>query len=149
MPQFKNREEYEKWKTEKKKALKEKPTVNVGKITESIDKLEAKKKSGLMAAGLNFLLPGAGYFYCRNFMRGIIAFLLCVLVGAMSVFYPVLYPFWGIWLLFAIDGFIVANNYNKKLDERINAAMKTCPRCAEKVLPAAKVCKYCGNEFAS
>lgn len=26
--------------------------------------------------------------------------------------------------------------------------MKQCPLCAEAVLPAARVCRYCGHEFA-
>lgn len=42
---------------------------------------------------------------------------------------------------------------NKKLRERIDSvspsSMKTCPRCAEKVLPKAKVCKHCGHSFTA
>lgn len=42
---------------------------------------------------------------------------------------------------------------SKKLRERIDntapSSMKTCPRCAERVLPKAKVCKHCGHEFAA
>ncbi len=40
---------------------------------------------------------------------------------------------------------------NKKIKEKIEQdimeSMKTCPRCAEKVLPKAKVCKHCGYNF--
>ncbi len=40
---------------------------------------------------------------------------------------------------------------SKKLRERVDTppanSMKTCPRCAERVLPKAKVCKHCGHEF--
>lgn len=40
---------------------------------------------------------------------------------------------------------------NKKIKEKAEQeyydSMKTCPQCAEKVLPKAKVCKHCGYHF--
>ncbi len=42
---------------------------------------------------------------------------------------------------------------NKKIRERVAQSvlesMKTCPRCAERVLVKARVCKHCGYEFKS
>lgn len=106
--------------------------------------LETNRKSGALAAGLNIIFPGAGYMYCGRVFLGIIAFFF---VALMVLTFPfVAIPLWGVLV---IDGFLAANRYNSKLDEKISAAMKTCPRCAEKVQPAAQVCKHCGHEFAT
>ena len=36
----------------------------------------------------------------------------------------------------------------KDEERRAAALVKTCPRCAEQIKAAARVCLYCGHEFA-
>lgn len=109
-----------------------------------IEQLSEKRKYGFMAAGLNLLLPGAGYIYCGRIFLGIIALPFFILFIVMSG--PIFYG--PLWAILIIDGFISATIYNKKLDKRINAAMRTCPMCSERILPEAKVCKHCGHKLA-
>lgn len=116
-------------------------------MAEDIKKLEKKRKSGLLAAGLNLLLPGVGYMYCGRWFLGIVVipFMIGMFYFAMT-YNP--FMFITLWAVLIIDGFLAANRYNKKLETKIEAGMKTCPMCAEKVLPAAKVCKHCGHKFS-
>lgn len=72
--------------------------------------IESKKKSGWIAALLNWIIPGAGYMYCGRTFLGIAALLFIITaymtVGMLAiVFTPVL----------IIDGFLAANRYNKQL----------------------------------
>lgn len=41
----------------------------------------------------------------------------------------------------------VTKKIKEKIDQETMESMKTCPQCAERVLPKAKVCKHCGNKF--
>ena len=78
---------------------------------------ESKKKSGLVAALLNLLIPGAGYMYCGNIILG----LFVLLISVPLVFFAILaYPVWA--LVMVIDGFLCAGRYNKKLGKKIIAA---------------------------
>jgi len=78
---------------------------------------QSKKKSGLVAALLNLLIPGAGYMYCGNIILG----LFVLLISVPLVFFAILaYPFWA--LVMVIDGFLCAGRYNKKLGKKIIAA---------------------------
>lgn len=74
-------------------------------------KVEARKKSGWLAAFLNLVLPGAGYIYCGRWFLGIIVFLI-VLGLAVASGGLIAIPF---LVIFFIDGFLAAGRYNKKL----------------------------------
>jgi ribosomal protein L32 len=111
-------------------------------MSESIENLKGKHKSGFLAAGLNILVPGLGYMYCGRVLLGIIV--LPFVVGMVFVM-PALAI--TMWVVLIIDGFLAAGRYNKMLEQKIGAAMKTCPQCAEKIMPEARVCKHCGYKF--
>lgn len=71
---------------------------------------EQKKKSGVVAAVLNLVLPGAGYTYCGRWGLGIIAFLwtfMGVVTGGDIRFLLFCVA------LFVVDGFLCANRYNR------------------------------------
>ena len=73
--------------------------------------LEAKKKSGLIAALLNLVIPGAGYMYCGRIILGIFVLLL----GIVLFIIPDGGLFYGSFvLIMIIDGFLCASRYNKK-----------------------------------
>jgi len=108
----------------------------------SIEKLESKKKSGALAAGLNFLIPGAGYIYCGRVILGIGAFLLAAMILLTYQYGAIL-----VWVVVIIDGFLCAERYNKKVAKEIASHMKKCPMCAELVQPEARVCKHCSHNF--
>lgn len=79
--------------------------------------VEARKKSGVVAALLNLVLPGAGYMYCGRWILGIFAFLLVVTLFLVS-----LGAFAGfLALMLILDGFLSAGRYNRKLIERVLA----------------------------
>jgi len=80
-------------------------------------KIEAKKKSGWLAAGLNLVVPGAGYVYCGRWFLGIIAFLFIVLIAVTTKGVGVI-PF---VLVLIIDGFLAAGRYNRQLIESVLA----------------------------
>ncbi|MDZ4202516.1 MAG: hypothetical protein U1C96_10265 [Gallionella sp.] len=72
--------------------------------------VEYRKKSGWIAALLNWIIPGAGYMYCGRTFLGIAALLFIVAaymtIGLLAmVFTPFL----------IIDGFLSARRYNKQL----------------------------------
>lgn len=48
-----------------------------------------------------------------------------------------------------LEKYVVTVNkkIREKVDQSILESMKTCPRCAERVLVKARICKHCGYEF--
>ena len=77
--------------------------------------LEAKKKSGWIAALLNLVLPGAGYMYCGRIILGIFVLLVGVFLIVGSFTIPGVGAFYGSFVLIMIvDGFLCAGRYNKK-----------------------------------
>lgn len=74
-------------------------------------RVEAKKKSGWLAAFLNLILPGAGYIYCGRWVLGIIVFLIVLGLAIASgglIAIPLI-------VILIADGFLAAGRYNKKL----------------------------------
>jgi hypothetical protein len=79
--------------------------------------VESQKKSGWIAALLNWFIPGAGYMYCQRVGLGIFVLLFTIVVGVATagVALLVLMP------IFIIDGFLAANRFNQKLLTRVLA----------------------------
>lgn len=73
--------------------------------------VEARKKSGLVAALLNLFLPGAGYIYCGRWILGIVAFIFTVALIIYSLGIAVV----GVVLMLIIDGFLCAGRYNQNV----------------------------------
>lgn len=74
-------------------------------------KVEARKKSGWLAAFLNLILPGAGYVYCGRWLLGIIVFIIVIALAIASgglIAIPLV-------IILIADGFLSAGRYNKKL----------------------------------
>ena len=77
--------------------------------------IEARKKSGWLAAFLNLFLPGAGYAYCGRWFLAIVVFLFIILVIVTS--YGLLG--WAFTPILFIDGFLCAGRYNREMTERV------------------------------
>lgn len=83
----------------------------MGVTADELVPLETRKKSGVAAALLNILLPGAGYMYCGHWILGACAFVFVVTAAIISFGYAV-----GVlWLVLVIDGFLSAEEYNEHL----------------------------------
>jgi hypothetical protein len=90
-------------------------------------KVEAKKKSGWLAAFLNLVFPGAGYMYCGRWILGIVAFVFVVGVGMATAGIGAA-PF---VLVLIVDGFLAAGRYNKKLIESVLAEEELKEKAAQ------------------
>src|ERR1035437_1076344 len=89
--------------------------------------IEAKKKQGWIAALLNLVVPGAGYWYCDRRGLGVLVFFFVLMMVCMT---------FGIaWLFLApvvvIDGFLCAGRYNKALVERMVMERRTGVRATD------------------
>ena len=73
----------------------------------------SKRKSGIVAALLNLVIPGAGYAYCGRWVLGSFAFIMVVGMFVVSCGLAA----FGIVLILIIDGFLCASRYNKLLVE--------------------------------
>ena len=79
-----------------------------------------------------------GSYGCGSFL---FALLLCLVVIGIFIF---------IYMLIVKPAGTLTVTYEytgAQSDERDNVAEKTCPKCAEAVKEAAKVCRFCGYEF--
>ena len=107
--------------------------------------IESKKKSVVLAAALNLVFPGIGYMYCKRPILGAIVLIAAVAMAASGKMLP-LVPVLG--MIACVDGLLAALRYNKKLINEALNNLKECPKCAESVQMAAKVCKHCNHEFS-
>lgn len=82
---------------------------------------EANRKSGWLAAGLNLVLPGAGYMYCGRFVLAFVVFfwvlgpLLYATFSAPLMIVGAL--LWALlwWAVMFVDGFLCAARFNRLL----------------------------------
>ena len=86
--------------------------------------VESQKKSGLLAAALNFILPGAGYAYCGRWILGIVVFIFVVTLVTSFSADAILNDLVGsviliLWAIMIVDGFLSAYRYNKKMISKI------------------------------
>lgn len=70
-------------------------------------------KSGLVAAGLNLIFPGAGHWYCDEIGLGVVAFVFTVALAALTSGVVA----FGLLGLLVIDGLLCADRYNRRLLE--------------------------------
>ena len=73
--------------------------------------VEARKKSGWLAALLNLVIPGAGYVYCGRWFLGIIAFFFVIAMFFVSLGYAAV----ALVFILIVDGFLCAGRYNMNL----------------------------------
>jgi len=81
-----------------------------------------------------------GSYGCGAFL---LALLLCVLIIGIIIF---------IYMLIVKPDGILSVTYEYRglaAKQIVNKEGKTCPRCAEQVKAAAKMCRFCGYEFHS
>ncbi|MDB5871810.1 MAG: hypothetical protein JWQ07_1252 [Ramlibacter sp.] len=76
--------------------------------------VEARKKSGAVAALLNLFLPGAGYMYCGRWFLGVVAFFFTAALLIFSLGFAIV----GVVLMLVIDGFLCAGRFNAALIEQ-------------------------------
>jgi len=143
MAQWKNKEEYLKWKKEKgtSSSRADSPLTVKKEVTPPAVTAE---KSLPLAIGLNFVLPGAGYMYMGRFLLGIIAFLFIILLVLSTPLITASSVWIGMNVAMAIDMFILNSKRQKKIAE---ATLTKCPFCAELIKKEAKVCRYCHKEL--
>ena len=106
------------------------------------------EKSLPLAIGLNFVVPGFGYFYMGSIVSGVFAMALCAAISYLT------FPLGILWIpasvvildiVLSIDMILLNNKRNKKI---IELTTMVCPKCAEKINRAATVCRFCGNQFS-
>lgn len=76
-----------------------------------------------------------GSYGCGSF---ILALLLCVIVVGVLVF---------IYMLLVKPAGTLTVTYERREQEILPTEEKTCPKCAEQVKVAAKICRFCNYDF--
>lgn len=102
----------------------------------------------------------------RDFIKLLFAFPFVAMTGAIIAVVGYIYAGYGDipagyenWLLrglfgvfcvgLVLGGVLRAKGLTSPaIEATASVVMKACPRCAEKVQGAAKVCRFCGHEFA-
>jgi uncharacterized protein UPF0547 len=112
--------------------------VKTYKGSEADATLAFQKDAGVMAA--NGWYPTSqsyapGSYGCGAFL---VALLLCFVVIGVIVF---------IYMLLVKPAGVLSVTYEQRVSAPAPEAEKVCPRCAERVKAAAKVCRFCGHEF--
>jgi len=121
-----------------KEALEGRKIIQYSSIEELIEESEQKRKSKIIALGLNFLLPGAGDAYCGLVDRGIMMFIVTVI--ALFI-HPTMILI--MWPILVYDAKIVLDKHDKTIEEDFQNRIKKCPLCKKTILKDAKVCEFC------
>jgi hypothetical protein len=84
---------------------------NVASVTAPRTIVVGTRKSGLVAAFLNILIPGLGYMYCGRVLLGMMVFIITVVViiGTAGIGALVMYP------ILILDGFLCAGRANRRI----------------------------------
>lgn len=104
-------------------------------------------KNPALAAILSLLINGLGQVYNGQIGKGILIFVVQLVNAALTfvVIGFVLLPIVWIWSIY--DAYKVAQRINQEAMGQVMAATKPCPRCAERVMADAQVCRHCGHQF--
>jgi TM2 domain-containing membrane protein YozV len=106
------------------------------------------QKNPALAAILSFLIPGLGQIYNGEVGKGIIIFVVQIINMLLATVVVGIFLGLGVWLWSIYNAHRVAEKINRSAPPPMNFAMKRCPQCAAQVPIDAKVCQYCGYQFA-
>lgn len=104
-------------------------------------------KNPALAAILSLLINGLGQVYNGQIGKGILIFVVQLVNAALTLLIIgwILIPIIWIWSIY--DAYKVAQRINEEAMQQNLADTKPCPRCAERVMADAQVCRHCGHQF--